>query len=170
MTPRSFAQVMPLVAVLLILPGCKRHHTDPVWPCGSDWRPVEYPQRNYDRITITQGVSGDVWFWAGNFMPMCPTGTVRPVVREVRVYELVSPDQIEWTTRDGHMFIRSVRSALVATTLSDPQGFFQLGLPVGRYSIFAVEDSLIDAGGFEADILPGQAVDRVLDITYLKAS
>ena len=145
--------------------------------CGDDWQPVAYPAPTYGRISVSQGVSGDVWYWEGNFMPWCPTGTVRAVSRELRVYEQATDGDVTWTTHAGHSFIESVRTPLVATAHSDSTGFFQLSLPAGDYSMFSVEDSLLFGGDREdldghlspIDVGPGEVVQFRFDIDYKKA-
>ncbi|MCP5158721.1 MAG: hypothetical protein H6975_04770 [Gammaproteobacteria bacterium] len=74
-------------------------------------------------------------------MPLCETGTVVPVGRELRIHELTSEDQATWDDPIGT--VRAVQTPLIATVWSDAQGFFQAALPVGRYSIFTVEDSVL---------------------------
>jgi hypothetical protein len=171
---RIIFAVLSVWTCLCVL-GCDDHDKHAVAPCGDNWRPVEFPARNYARISIGQGVSGDVWFWEGNFMPMCPTGTVHAVSRELRVYELASDGDIEWTSREGHRFIRSVLTRLVATTVSDSSGFFELALPVGRYSLLAVEDSLLYANWYDdeavapVEVSEGRVFELVVDIDYRKA-
>ncbi|XOV92170.1 MAG: hypothetical protein ACFHWX_18415 [Bacteroidota bacterium] len=41
------------------------------------------PKRNGDMVTIEQGIWGDIWFWEGDFMPICPSGTISPVERTI---------------------------------------------------------------------------------------
>lgn len=125
--------------------SCRDHCScsTPKSGCGDDWRPVQYPTRNLGRTTISQGLSGDVWLWEGDFQPMCPTGTVRAVSRELRVYAAATEADVQFTNRDGHIFIASVATALIATVSSDSTGFYQVALPAGSYSLFSVEDGLL---------------------------
>jgi hypothetical protein len=139
----SRSTVAFLFGISLCVPGCHDADRQPTGPCGPGWHPVVYPERNHDRVTIQQGIAGDVWFWEGDFMPMCPRGTVRAVAREMRVYELTPADSVEWIERDGGLFIRSLPSALIAAARSDSSGFFEIALPVGRYTLLALEDSLL---------------------------
>jgi hypothetical protein len=148
--------------------------TDPASPCGDDWSPVEYPNRNGDRVSIPQGVWGDVWFWEGNFMPVCPTGSVAGVGREMRIHELTSRNDVEM--EGVGPFYSEIRTPLVSTVWSDADGFFQVSLPAGRYSVFSVEDTLFYANRFDGNghIFPVQVVgDSVtgvrFDITYRAA-
>jgi hypothetical protein len=132
---------------------------------------VQYPPELRD-ITVRQGIGGHVWFWRGGFMPICPTGTVRAVARKLYVYELTSYDRADPSlTREG--FYRAVHSALLDSTYSDTTGFYQLPLPVGRYSVFVLEDSLLYPPWFGDDWLSpvsvgdGSVTPADIDIDYL---
>lgn len=113
--------------------------------CDSDpsgCKGTQYPARHADRVSIAQGVWGDVWFWSGDFMPVCTSGTVSGVAREMQIYELTSMGQAE----PAHgAFYRRVSTRHVATVMADGDGFFQVALPRGKYSLFAKEDSLLYA-------------------------
>ena len=56
----------------------------------------------------------------------------------------------------------------MGTTWSDADGFFQVVLPVGRYSIFAVEDTLFYANRFsDKYVFPVEVVaDSVTGIRF----
>jgi hypothetical protein len=138
-------------------------------PCG-DAVAGAYPARNDDCVTIAQGLWGDVWFWDGDFMPICPDGTVTPAVREIRVHTLTTIGEV---TPAGPAFYTEVHTPLVATLQSDRLGFFEAELPPGSYSVFAVEDTLLYANGVDGDghicpveVLPGQVTSIRVDITY----
>ena len=120
-------------------------------------------------VMIKQGLCGHVMFWEGDFMPMIdgrsgrpldsrkPTGVVRPVL----IYELTSSHHVDRVGYGG--FYREIRTKRVAETWSDTLGFFQVELPVGRYSVFVQEDSLYYANRFDG-------YDRILPITVKKDS
>ena len=141
-------------------------------PCGPDWCHVEYPPHNEDLVTIDQGVWGDVWFWEGDFMPPCPTGTVTAVSREMRIHELAGLDDVD---PPGYgRFYSAVHTPLVAVVQSGDNGFFDVALEPGHYSIFAVEDTLLYANWFAGGgninpvtVDPGEVTGITFDITYL---
>ena len=144
-------------------------------PCGPDWTPPERPAHNSGKVTIQQGIWGDVWFWQGNFMPGCPTGTVSAVARELRIHELTNLADVE--VAEDWTFYTSIHTRLVAVVHSDETGFFEIELPPGAYSLFSVEhDTLFFANGFDGlgNIYPvhvkeGQVSDGHFDITYMSA-
>jgi hypothetical protein len=151
------------------------HPEDSASPCGLDYDAPIMPERNDDRVTISQGVWGDVWYWEGNFMPVCPTGTVQAVVREMRIHALASSSDVEHTEHGA--FYSKVNTPLIATVWSGSNGFFQATLPAGTYSVFAVEqDSLLYANGFDGEghiypveVKDGKAAGIRFDITYRMA-
>ena len=137
---------------------------------------IQYPPRNGRSVTITEGVWGDVWFWQGDFMPVCPTGTIRPAEREVLFYELTGLDSVAIADPAGP-FYTQVRSRLIGSTRSNARGFFEIRLPPGTYSVFVREDSLLYSNRFDGrgHIFP-VVVKRVgvaeirFDITYASSS
>lgn len=130
----------------------------------------DFPPDNANRVTITQGIWGDVWFWEGDFMLGSGTGTITPVVRTVYAYELTDWSQVDATPSPE--FFSAIHSRLVDSTESDAAGFFQMTLAPGRYSIFVREDSAYFANGDDGQyIFPEtvvvDSVTRVrIDIDY----
>jgi hypothetical protein len=132
----------------------------------------QWPPRNGDKVTIEQGIWGDVWFWEGDFMPPCPTGTVTAVARELRIHALTGIDDVE--PAGYSTFYTAVHTELVATTWSDTAGFFEVELEPGWYSLFAVEDtfyyaSLFGGGGliWPVGVVEGEVSETLFEINYL---
>lgn len=135
------------------------------------------PQRNNDKVTISQGLWGDVWFWEGDFMPMispsCASGTITAVVREIYIHELTTFDDVD---EESPTFYSSINTPLIAVAQSDTDGFFEVELSPGSYSVFAKEGDLYYANGFGhyGEIYPIEVVLNNLteirfDITYLSS-
>ncbi len=68
----------------------------------------------------------------------------------------------------------ALHTPLVATVQSAPNGFFEIPLAPGEYSLFAVEDTLLYANGGDGygNIYPftieeGEIIGITFDITYL---
>jgi hypothetical protein len=170
MWSRTGGLVAALVICVVALNGCGGGVCDPVEHEG--YPGVQWPPRNGDRVTIEQGVWGDVWFWEGNFMPPCPTGTVTAVARELRVHALTEVGEVE---PPGYStFYTAVHTELIASTWSDSTGFFEIELEPGWYSLFAVEDtlyyaSLFGGGGlvWPVQVVEGEVVETLFDINYL---
>lgn len=160
--PKTFALIT--VLALVAVTACSESD-NPATPVR--------PDRNDDQVTIDQGVWGDVWFWQGDFMPGTPTGTVTPVSREIVIFEPTTLNDVAYD-RDGSGLITQILTNEVARTTSDTDGFFQISLPPGDYSVFAVEGDGFYANGTDGEgvILPvtvrtGEVDDVLVNIDYL---
>jgi hypothetical protein len=166
---KKLLRLVITVLLLALLPGCR-------WPLSGDdsddCPDTQLPPHNTDRVTIEQGMWGDVWFWEGDFMPICPSGTVTAVSREMRIHELTSMNDVE--SPGPGAFYTAIHTALVATATGDSQGFFEVELEPGTYSVFAIEDSMFYANGFDGmghiwpvTVNEGQVTGITFSITYL---
>jgi len=137
----------------------------------------KYPPDNENRVTISQGVWGNVWFWEGNFEPpviYSNYAKITPVVRDIFIYEATTDSMVE-ALNSGPFFTR-INSTLITTIQSDIYGFFQISLSPGKYSFFAREDTLFYANEWDGDghilsatVTENNVTKRQIDITY-KAS
>ena len=120
---------------------------------GMNWMNniVELSKHNEKKISITEGIWGTVILREGNCMP----GVVGrcfyyPVKREVLVYEYTKLNEtVQLSTSP---FYSEVFTKLIATTISDEEGFFEIGLAPGKYSVFVKEklylySNLFDGSG-----------------------
>jgi hypothetical protein len=119
-------------------------------------------------------VHGKVTFWEGDFMPPA-SGTVLPVRRPIFVFEKTPVAQTVQSLSGGS-FYSFVLSRLVDTTESGEDGYYQIALPPGDYSLFVLERS----GDFYANEFGGvggvyvnpvtvqanQTVEKDINITY----
>lgn len=164
---RSMSMVIPAAVMMaFILAGCSGDG------CPGNHR----PPRNEASVTISQGVWGDVWFWQGDFMPVCPQGTVLAVSREVVVFEQVATGDI-FPPGDSGTFFDEIPTDEIARVESNTRGFFQIELPPGDYSVFVVEGDRYYANSFDGDgnILPftvaaDSVSDVLINITYMSDS
>ncbi len=64
--------------------------------CGNNPISPQPPDNAY-KVSIKQGVWGNVWFWEGNFMPGDgnTSGKITPVVREIYIYEATKFNEVE---------------------------------------------------------------------------
>ena len=126
------------------------------------------PLDTRDQVTIKQGVWGNVWFWEGNFQPVCPTGKITPVIREIYIHKGTPHDSVEF---DGFNISR-IKTDLITVVSSNSSGFFQAELDTGAYSLFIKEDSVFYFDGSDNTFLvpayvhAGNITKRQLDITY----
>lgn len=118
-----------------------------------------------------QGLQGQVFWVSGNQMPG-PDAVLSPnqgAVREVLIYEVTN---ITDATQVGPFF-RDIKTKLVGTAQSKPDGTFKIKLPVGVYSVFTRERNglyanLFDGKGYinPVNIKSGQFVWRTITIDY----
>ena len=99
----------------------------------------------------TQGVSGQVLWKAGNFMPTIGTKATQPkavpAVREVLIYALTNDKQV--ITGEEAGFYQQVNSKLVKKIKTDKKGRFSVTLPEGYYSVFTKEEKGLYANLFD---------------------
>lgn len=118
-----------------------------------------------------QGLQGQVFWVSGNQMPG-PDAVLSPnqgAVREVLIYELTN---LTDATQVGPFF-RDIKTRLVATITSKPDGTFKIKLPVGSYSVFTREKTgyyanLFDGKGYinPVTIKEGQYAWKTITIDY----
>ncbi len=169
-TVRMFNAIIFVSVVVLfsIMIGCEDES-----PCGSGWHPVDTPERNDDKVTIEEGIWGDVWFWEGDFMPVCPSGTITAVAREIRIHVLTHMDDVVETSNPYAPFYTEINTDLVATVWSESNGFFEVDMPPGQYSLFVVEDTLFYANRFDGmghinpvEVLDNEVTEILFKIDY----
>lgn len=128
--------------------------------CESNDEPVDIIQSinidslvliNASKVNIITGISGTLIKKAGDCMPMFNGPTDRcksyPVSRTILIYNYTNLNQVEgWGPR-----YNSVNSRLVTKCNSDKDGFFQVSVNPGKYSIFILENDK-----FYANSLDGQ--------------
>ena len=128
------------------------------------------PPGNSEKVTIEQGVWGNVWFWSGNFMPIS-RGEICQVERTIYIFEPARKEDVEQIGYSS--FYSEVNTNLVASIDSDADGFFQVELEPGDYSVFVEENGDYYANGFGGDgqispfeVEEGKLTELHLNITY----
>jgi hypothetical protein len=126
-----------------------------------------------------QGVSGKVTWLEGNQMPSIKSEDQKsnppertkgnPVVRVIKVYPVVN--MADARLEDG--LFQSIAGNPIAEVTSDENGDYSLILPVGKYSLFTVEEDGLFANSFDGNgniepliIKKGEWVTRNLVINY----
>lgn len=156
-------RLLSILLVLLLLSCSENPEIIPHCFSGSN------PPRNSHKVTIDQGLWGDIWFWSGNFMPV-NRGEICQVKRTLFVYELTTLDEVDQVQYEP--FYTAIHTELVATVESDEYGFFQVELEPGDYSLFVEEDGMYYANLFEekgiypVHIESGKVSEVRFDITY----
>jgi hypothetical protein len=117
--------------------------------CG-DWtnRIDELYQHNADKVSISQGVTGTLTKVEGNCMPPVDQNSCKeyPVERTLHIFEYTTLDDVE---QDSPTTFSSIQTNLVGSVTSDREGFFELTLTKGIYSLFIEENGSFYANGFD---------------------
>ena len=132
--------------ILLLGISCQKN-------CGcQDWtnRMEELYQHNLEKITIQQGVAGTVSLIEGDCMPVVDQNSCLqyPVERSLHIFSYTTLDDV---VQDGPTTFSSIQTDLIGSVGSDKEGFFELALEPGKYSIFIEEQ-----GAYYANSLDGE--------------
>jgi hypothetical protein len=106
--------------------------------CREDSSPFSYPDTNKELITIERGIWGNVWYWEGYFDPPDEFGKITPVEREIHIYKRVHFDSMD--NKDEYPFFSYIDSEFFGSVRSDINGFYQVQLDSGDYSLFIIEN------------------------------
>lgn len=96
-----------------------------------------------EKVTIDEGVYGLALYWQGDFRGFCAQGKISKVGTRLHFYEPTQQSQTEILSLAG--FYSEIRTQRVGSTNSNQDGFFEIELEPGTYSVFA-EDT--DEGVF----------------------
>ena len=105
---------------------------------------------NEKKVTIQTGVWGTISFREGNCMPgnknKC---SEKPVFRQVRIYPKTRIADVVSYNQDEPTFFMGFNATLIKALDTDNQGFFQIELPAGEYSLVTVENGKLYANSFQ---------------------
>ncbi len=137
--------------------------------------------RNLEKVTVDQGVTGTIIIQEGNCMPHVseepepnPDCIIYTAKRTVYIYEYTTADQVVIDPElDLPYFFSHVETELVETVSSDADGFFEVALPPGTYSLFILEKDALYAnlwdsqGGIQpVTVVPDEMASVVLKISH----
>ena len=104
---------------------------------------------NEKKISISEGIWGTLVKTEGNCMPIIDWGNTTckqyPAKREILIYEYTNMNE----TRHEFTKFFDIYTKLVATTTCDEEGFFELALESGKYSVFVKEGEYLYANSFD---------------------
>ncbi len=107
---------------------------------------------NSKKVTIASGIWGTVSFTEGNCMPVIPPASNSckscPVQRRIKIYEYTLISNAT-PSANSSVFFDSFNSTLVAQVETDENGFFQISIPPGHYSVAVVENGKLYVGGLD---------------------
>lgn len=132
------------LALILSLTNCKKDDKPESLNCDIETTKEE----NEGKVTITTGIWGTVSMLQGNCMPIVDPNVCShcPAKRVVRVYEYTMPNKAV-PSNNSSIFYDSFSTQLIAETEADEDGFYQLNIPPGHYTIVTIEEGKIFAGG-----------------------
>lgn len=110
----------------------------------------ELREHNKNKITIVEGVWGTLTRVEGNCMPVhYPESSCKqyPVKRVVEIYEYTTLEQADYIFPSFF----DVKTKLIKKTTCDEDGFFEVQLGPGRYSLFIREEGRLYARLFDGD-------------------
>ena len=141
--------VLMIVVTLIwgmVLTSCSNETTDDCENCNDTIEEPEEPEVPNEKITITEGIWGTIVQREGNCRPPIQnTCKIFPVEREIWVYEYARRDKDAFRLEGSFKFFIKVNTELIAKTTSDEEGFFELALKPGKYSVFVLEKGLLYA-------------------------
>jgi hypothetical protein len=147
--------------------------------------PIEPSLTPQDEVhfNISEGMSGHILFWEGDFMPTFVgnerDGRIYPVVRDVYFFLPVLFNDVEWSYIDVEPglkvhLVTDIQVEPVAIVQSDGEGYFEVALPPGKYSMFVKEygylyANLFDGEGyiFPVEVTGGELTHVQFNITYM---
>jgi hypothetical protein len=109
----------------------------------------ELIKNNALKISLNVGVAGTLLKKDGNCMPMIGSSNTScrtyPVSRTIMIYDYTTTNEVDgW----GPLY-KSVHSKLIAQCKADQDGFFQVVVDPGNYSIFIKENDSFYANSFD---------------------
>ncbi len=133
-----------LIAAGLLFTGCAKNSV----ATGCDM--LQVYANNAKKVTIDTGAWGTVSSMEGNCMPMVPPASgacsTCPVQRTVKIYEYTLYSQAV-RADSSNIFFESFSTDLIAQADADKDGFFQVSIPPGRYTIAVVENGKLYVSG-----------------------
>ncbi|HMH32319.1 MAG TPA: hypothetical protein VK543_04770 [Puia sp.] len=117
-----------------------------------------------------QGIEGYVYRISGNQMPSpdIKPSPLKGVRTTLYVYGLTNLSQV--IKHDQGPFYESVQTKLIRKVETDSTGYFNVQLPVGRYSLFAKKGTLFFANWFDGNnnIAPVEVVAKKITKVVFK--
>jgi hypothetical protein len=119
-----------IFSVILTIFFCSCKKDTPIFPTKAS---VDYS----NLVTIKQGLWGSCSYLTGNCMPgSSSTCKQTPVKRTIYIYSATNETQAVHIVSN---FYSQINTTLVGQIQSDDNGFYQISLQVGQYSILILE-------------------------------
>ena len=104
---------------------------------------------NAKKVTIASGVWGTISAMEGDCMPTFSISTCKhcAVKRTVKIFELTKYNNAKPSYPYSYDFYDSFSTKLIAQVNTDNNGFYQVSVPAGRYTIAIIEKGKLYANG-----------------------
>lgn len=139
-------KILMMLAICVALAGaCKKPKTI-VPSCDIE----QTRTANSAKVNINDGLWGTVSLMEGNCMPVVgPGSTCRhcPVKRTLKIYAYAN--YMQATPQNLGGMYTSIGTTLIQEIQSDNDGFYQVTLPAGKYTIVSVEEGKLYTFGFD---------------------
>jgi hypothetical protein len=137
-----FAALLSLFVISCEKQDCEQPTAPDECSKSAGFTPVE------PKITVAQGIYGVVRFTIGNCMPTAGPGRTDcrscPVKRKVLIYQYsLMSDAVR--SMNSSVFFERLNTKLIAETESDANGFFQVSLQPGTYTLVIEENGKLYA-------------------------
>jgi len=138
------ALLLPFITLMLFI-GCKKDEVN------SDWtnKMEDLQAHNAGKVSIQNGIAGTISRITGNCMPSIGEDSdcvEVPVERTIWIYAYTLQNQ---ASRDQDGYYSDIQTDLIETAQSDDEGFYEIALPAGTYSVFIEEDGKPYANGLD---------------------
>lgn len=134
--------------IIFLFCGCQKDRTVKI---SCDMQQVY--AANAKKVSVKSGVWGTVSFMEGNCMPTVESanGSCKncPVERTLKIYQYTLSSNAQPSV-NAVGFFDDFNTQLVAQVRSDKNGFFQVNLPMGHYSIAVVENGKLYVNSYDA--------------------
>lgn len=122
-----------LILAIFITVSCKQ----------DDTVELSIEDRNLQKVTIQAGLTGTLKVRKGNCMPMMDDSGYSTSCHETPIRDTLAIHELtSWNDLVGDaVFYDSIQTERIATIISDNDGFYELALKEGQYSVFIVCDN-----------------------------
>lgn len=163
---KNFHLLLICIVLIVCLASCNKETKED--DNKSNVNITELIEKNLEKITIGNGLSGTVYQVEGNCMPIIDensTCKTFPIKRKILVYEYTTTSQLIGT---GTSY-ESILTQKIAETESDSEGFYEINLGPGIYSIFVFEKGNYYANNFDGNggIHPVEIIADSLSLEHL---
>jgi hypothetical protein len=155
------------VMVLFVLVACKKDSAESTRVWASEEELYDF---NAKKISIATGMAGTLIQREGNCMPVIEEGACRffPVLRTIQFYDFTTQNDVEG---NGPAY-DAVKTQLRGEIVTDNDGFYQLALDTGTYSVFIYENgkyyanSYSRGGIYPIDVKTDSVSQNILVLDY----